>query len=79
MCCVRPRRDGIKRALEAGMDGRLAECKELFKRELARCLGPMLRDIPTEQFEELLDRMATLQCQHEVRLRPDNYDGLRQR
>jgi hypothetical protein len=40
---------------------------EELKRELARRLGPLLPDVPAEQFEELIDIAATLQHNREVR------------
>jgi len=55
------------------------EHKERFKRELARRLGPMLPDIPAEDFEELIDRMATLQCRYDIKRLSDDSGNLRQR
>jgi hypothetical protein len=40
-----------------------------LKRELARRLGPLLPDIPAEQFEELIDVAANLQHSRELRSR----------
>ena len=45
---------------------------EELKKELARRLGPVLPDVPAEQFAELIDRMATLQYKYESRRRADD-------
>lgn len=44
---------------------------EELKRELARRIAPVLRDVPTEQFEEIVHVMAMLQYKYDMRRRRD--------
>lgn len=50
---------------------------EELKRELARRIAPVLRDVPTEQFEEIVHTMAMLQYKYAARRRPDNVSDVR--
>lgn len=45
---------------------------EDLKRELARRLGPVLPDVPTGQFEELIDIVASLQLTYDSERQPDD-------
>jgi hypothetical protein len=48
---------------------------EDLKRELARRIGPLLPDVPAEQFEELIEIVASLQYDREQR-HPSTRDAL---
>ena len=39
---------------------------EQLKNELGRRVGPLLPDVPSDEFEQLIELMAILQCRHEM-------------
>ena len=42
---------------------------EELKNELARRVGPVLRDVPASEFEKLIEEMARLQHKYDLRQR----------
>ena len=45
---------------------------EQLKKTLAKRVGPMLPDVPEEQFEEIVEEMARLQYKYEAMRRTDD-------
>jgi hypothetical protein len=54
------------------MQGRL----EQLKTDLARHLAPILRDVPTSLFEELVNLVATIQYERESMRYADRFDEM---
>ena len=61
-------RRGINTASKSGMHERFEQLKKM----LAQRVGPMLPDVPEEQFEEIVEEMARLQYKYEAVRRTDD-------